>query len=206
MILELSKFRYFRAAREFLEDEKSAVWREFRETASLLKDTAERHMHAERVKGGDIAPLFVTSIIGLIGNTGLVIGEAIYGLTEPDEEAQSLLVDVTTAVQALVHNSQVYIPGHRSKVSSKLYDIYSSVLYALADSGIFIYLFMTAVCHTRVLRPRTFSRQDSPHTVPLPWPSTLCRNSRFCACCASVSWYETPPDSINLTPLNFYTL
>jgi len=45
-----------------------------------------------------------------------VISEATYGPSEPDEEGKGLIVDVTIAVQALVHNSQVYVAGHRSKV------------------------------------------------------------------------------------------
>jgi Domain of unknown function (DUF3395) len=52
---------------------------------------------------------------------GLVITEAMYGVTEPDEEAKSLSVDVTIAVQALVHNGQLHIPGHRSKVSNRFH-------------------------------------------------------------------------------------
>ena len=47
---------------------------------------------------------------------GLVVLEASYGPTDPDPEARALLVDVTVPIQALVHKSQLYIPGHRSKV------------------------------------------------------------------------------------------
>jgi Domain of unknown function (DUF3395) len=47
---------------------------------------------------------------------GLVILEASYGPIDPDPEARDLVVDVTVAIQALVHKSQLYIPGHRSKV------------------------------------------------------------------------------------------
>ena len=43
--------------------------------------------------------------------------EATYGPMEQDEDLKKLTVDVTVAVQALVHNSQVYVPGHRTKVS-----------------------------------------------------------------------------------------
>ena len=42
--------------------------------------------------------------------------EASYGPTDPDPEARALIVDVTVPIQALVHKSQLYIPGHRSKV------------------------------------------------------------------------------------------
>lgn len=47
---------------------------------------------------------------------GLVILEAFYGSSELGNEMKGLMVDVTIAVQALVHNSQVYISGHRPKV------------------------------------------------------------------------------------------
>lgn len=48
---------------------------------------------------------------------GLVVKKATYGPSEQDDDTKGLNVDVTIAVQALVHNSQVYVPGHRSKVS-----------------------------------------------------------------------------------------
>lgn len=47
---------------------------------------------------------------------GLVILDAFYGPSEQDDEVQDLVLDVTTAVQALVNNSQLYIAGHRTKV------------------------------------------------------------------------------------------
>lgn len=47
---------------------------------------------------------------------GLVVLEASYGPSDPDPEARALIVDVTVAIQALVYKSQLYIPGHRSKV------------------------------------------------------------------------------------------
>ena len=50
---------------------------------------------------------------------GLVILEALYGPLERDEAAEGLDLDVTVASQALVHRSQLYIPGRRSKVSSR---------------------------------------------------------------------------------------
>lgn len=52
---------------------------------------------------------------------GLVILDALYGPSEQDEEAQGLVLDVTTAVQALVNNSQLYIAGHRTKVELDLF-------------------------------------------------------------------------------------
>lgn len=64
-------------------------------------------MHAfDRSVGGTEPTLF----------EGLVVLEASYGPIDPDPEARDLVVDVTVAIQALVHKSQLYIPGHRSKV------------------------------------------------------------------------------------------
>ena len=34
------------------------------------------------------------------------------------DEARDLIIDVTTAVQALVNKSQLYIPGRQTKVNS----------------------------------------------------------------------------------------
>ena len=47
---------------------------------------------------------------------GLVVLEATYGPTDEDEDARQLILDVTIPLQALVQHSQVYIPGHRTKV------------------------------------------------------------------------------------------
>jgi CHASE3 domain sensor protein len=53
--------RYFRAAREAAEDEKTTVMREAREVVSILKETAKRRMQAESLKGGmGISVIFVT--------------------------------------------------------------------------------------------------------------------------------------------------
>jgi len=45
----------------------------------------------------------------------LLIQEAFYGPTERGEDAESLDVNVTVALQALVSMGQLYIPGRRSK-------------------------------------------------------------------------------------------
>ena len=45
-----------------------------------------------------------------------MIEKANYGCSL--EEAKELTVDVTTAVQALVNRSQLYIPGRQTKVNS----------------------------------------------------------------------------------------
>ncbi|KAI0317954.1 hypothetical protein OF83DRAFT_1118624 [Amylostereum chailletii] len=89
---------FYRAARKEFAEEKSSVRREFEDTISLLKDAARKHTQAEKAVGG------------------LVVLEATYGPTDPDPEAKELIVDVTVPVQALVHKSQLYIPGHRPKV------------------------------------------------------------------------------------------
>ena len=47
---------------------------------------------------------------------GLVIEKANYGCSL--EEAKDLSIDVTTAMQALVNRSQLYIPGRQTKVNS----------------------------------------------------------------------------------------
>jgi len=88
---------FYRQARNELLEERSNIRREIEETTLLLRETARRHTHAEKSKGG------------------LVILEASYGPTDPDPEARDLVVDVTVAIQALVHKSQLYIPGHRPK-------------------------------------------------------------------------------------------
>ena len=53
--------------------------------------------------------------------TGLVIIDARYGPAENGDALQGLTIDVTIPLQALVTKSQLYIPGRRSKVSSRTY-------------------------------------------------------------------------------------
>ncbi|CDO75734.1 hypothetical protein BN946_scf184921.g10 [Trametes cinnabarina] len=84
-------------ARRQLREEKSELLRQWKETVSLLQDTAQRHMRAEEACDG------------------LVILEARYGPSEEEEGTEGLEVDVTVPVQALVNSSQLYIPGKRSK-------------------------------------------------------------------------------------------
>jgi DnaJ family protein C protein 11 len=88
---------FYRQARKELLEEKSNIHREIEETTVLLRETARRRTQTEKVK------------------EGLVVLEASYGPTDPDPEAKALIVDVTVPIQALVHKSQPYIPGHRSK-------------------------------------------------------------------------------------------
>lgn len=95
----------------------SATRREIEDTRLLLKDLARRHMQVERAKEGwRLSPAYYYCLTFNF-TIGLVISEAFYGPSDAGDEAKDLMVDVTIAVQALVHNSQVYISGHRSKVN-----------------------------------------------------------------------------------------
>lgn len=49
-------------------------------------------------------------------STGLIITDAQYGPVDRDEAVRGLDLDVTIPLQVLVNNSQLYIPGRRSKV------------------------------------------------------------------------------------------
>ncbi|KAL1943812.1 hypothetical protein VTO73DRAFT_3630 [Trametes versicolor] len=89
--------QFFDDARRQLREEKSDLVRQWKETVSLLQDTAQRHMRAEEACDG------------------LVVLEARYGPSEQDGGSEGLAVDVTVPVQALVNASQLYIPGIRSK-------------------------------------------------------------------------------------------
>lgn len=91
------RLEFFRRARRTLHEEKSDLLRESKETVHLLEDAARRHMQTEA------------------SCNGLVILEASYGPSERDEATAGLDVDVTVPLQALVHRSQLYIPGRRSK-------------------------------------------------------------------------------------------
>lgn len=107
---------FLRAARRILDDDMSVIRRETEETLSLLKDTAQKHMQVESSKGGLYFYLFDLYNLNYL-RLGLVIVEASYGPSEQDSGTKDLIMDVTIALQALVHNSQVYIAGHRTKVS-----------------------------------------------------------------------------------------
>ncbi|KZT10262.1 DnaJ-domain-containing protein [Laetiporus sulphureus 93-53] len=91
------RIQFFREARRQLQEEKSDVLRETKETIHLLEDLAKRHMQAEA------------------SCNGLVIQYASYGPSEEDEATEGLRLDVTVPLQALVYKSQLYIPGRRSK-------------------------------------------------------------------------------------------
>ncbi|VDC07489.1 unnamed protein product [Peniophora sp. CBMAI 1063] len=88
---------FFRAAKQAFEEEQSNTHREVENTIALLKDTARKHMQAEKAIGG------------------LVVLEGYYGPTDSTADARALMIDVTVPLQSLVHKSQLYIPVHRRK-------------------------------------------------------------------------------------------
>jgi DnaJ homolog subfamily C member 11 len=114
----LSCLRFYRQARRELLEERSNIYREIEETTLLLKETARKHTQAEKGKEGmsNVIGRFPCGIERTAACEGLVVLDASYGPIDPDPEARQLVVDVTVAIQALVHKSQLYIPGHRSKV------------------------------------------------------------------------------------------
>ncbi|KAF9447147.1 hypothetical protein P691DRAFT_761024 [Macrolepiota fuliginosa MF-IS2] len=85
------RIAHLHSARKALEE--SEERRERNAVENLLKDLARRHNQLEKSK------------------QGLVILEANYGSTEKDEGTPDLTFDVTIPLQALVRNSQLYIPG-----------------------------------------------------------------------------------------------
>jgi DnaJ homolog subfamily C member 11 len=113
----LSLVRFYRRARKELLEERSNIRREIEEMTLLLKETARKHTHAEKNKEG-----MFTRLMDRLAELnerffeGLVVSKASYGPMDSDPEARDLAIDVTVAIQALVHKSQLYIPGHRSKV------------------------------------------------------------------------------------------
>lgn len=90
------RLAHIRAARWALEEE-SGVPREREAVIGLLSDVAKRHMHNETAKGG------------------LIILEATYAPIDKEDRINDLTQDVTIPAQALVRNSQLYIPGHQPK-------------------------------------------------------------------------------------------
>ena len=113
----LSLLRFYRRARKELLEERSNIHREIEEMTWLLRETARKHTHAEKNKEG-MSTRLMDRLAELNEHCfeGLVVLEASYGPIDSDPEARDLAVDVTFAIQALVHKSQLYIPGHRSKV------------------------------------------------------------------------------------------
>lgn len=90
--------------------------RETENTILLLREPARRHMDAERALGGNIhiRPYFPP--YSYSPPLGLVILEATYGPTSVGNETAGLDVDVTIPLQALVHNSQLYVSNKIPKV------------------------------------------------------------------------------------------
>jgi len=115
------RLAFFHQARRELREAKADIVRAAEETVSLLRDTARRHMEAEASKDG------------------LVIVEARYGPTDQDDEStKGLDIDVTIPLQALINNSQLYIPGGRSKAGLQgFYDPVPSVAKSLRVRYIF---------------------------------------------------------------------
>ncbi|KDQ22380.1 hypothetical protein PLEOSDRAFT_1109490 [Pleurotus ostreatus PC15] len=90
------RLSYIRATRQALRGEHSSLLRDTEVSSALLKDIAKKHMDAEASVGG------------------LIIQEALYGLFDVDGD--DLSIDVTVALQALVHHSQLYVPGDQTKL------------------------------------------------------------------------------------------
>lgn len=93
----LRRLAKIQAAHKIFEEDSDSR-KERNAVENLLKDSAGRSARVER------------------GKEGLVIEEAMYGAAEADEAARNLSLNVTTPVQALVRNSQLYIPGGTKSV------------------------------------------------------------------------------------------
>ena len=110
-------YREIRAARRAIEEDSDA--RRKREAVlDLLRDAANRSLSSETSKAGENASGQPPGCSVTDHAVGLIIQEASYGVFDEQSDAQNLAVDVTIPVQALVRNSQVYIPGGSSKVSA----------------------------------------------------------------------------------------
>ena len=129
-------YRQIRAARRALEED-SGARRKRDAVVDLLKDVANKHTSLETSKGGAIIPQNGVSSLGIDCHSGLVIQEALYGVTDEKDGAQDLAIDVTTPMQALVRNSHLYIPGGKSKVRAHCYRIChgTSLLMQLSLQG-----------------------------------------------------------------------
>ena len=89
--------------------------RETEAIASLLKDTARRSKQAETSKEGEPSKPSLHPVLIILA-LGLVIMEATYGCVEKDDGAKDLTLDVVIPLQALVRNSQLYVPADHTKV------------------------------------------------------------------------------------------
>jgi hypothetical protein len=158
--------RFYRQARKELLEERSSIRREIEETTLLLRETARKHTHAEKSKGGTSTRLIVR--LAKLNEPlceGLVILEASYGPTDPDPEARDLVVDVTVAIQALVHKSQLYIPGHRPKVCRARFRAQSLIIFHFWSFPFPFSHLAHIVGLTGVLRPCALVRQVPANTL-----------------------------------------
>ncbi|KAJ8517794.1 hypothetical protein ONZ45_g5078 [Pleurotus djamor] len=88
------RLSHIRTARRMLVNQRTSIAVQ----SDLLKDVAKKHMDLETSKDG------------------LVIQEAIYGAFDVDAPGDDLTINVTVALQALVHHSQLYVPGNQTKL------------------------------------------------------------------------------------------
>jgi DnaJ homolog subfamily C member 11 len=128
--LHVTTLSFIRAARKALEED-SGLRRETLAVTELLKYTARRSKQAETSKQG--LPLETPSYSALmILALGLVIVEATYGSVEMNDGAKDLILDVTVPLQALVRDSQLYVPADQTKVCGTIrvlkYRIISSLI------------------------------------------------------------------------------
>ncbi|KAI0688382.1 hypothetical protein BC835DRAFT_1522427 [Cytidiella melzeri] len=144
--------RFFRQARTELREAHAVKIRPVEETVSLLREAAGRHMKAE------------ASV------DGLIITGAQYGPAERDEAARGLDIDVTIPLQVLTNNSQLFIPGRRSKAGLPgFYDPAPSLAKTLRIHYTF---------------------RGRPHYAELPdhMPVVLPLEGGFCSVVAAINW------------------
>ncbi|KAK0204055.1 hypothetical protein DFS33DRAFT_856755 [Desarmillaria ectypa] len=99
------RIRQVSEARQKL-DEDITIKQKTQNIISILTEPAKKRMATEAAKDG------------------LVILEATYGPAEPFDFGSQFDLDVTIPIQALVSNSQLHIPGHRSKAGLQgFYDL-----------------------------------------------------------------------------------
>ncbi|KAF8180373.1 hypothetical protein BJ912DRAFT_1023712 [Pholiota molesta] len=92
------RLEFLRALKKELEEDSDA--RQRRTTVQeILRDPAKKQMRLETER------------------EGLIIQEATYGAADADDATENISLDVTIPLQALVHNSQLHIPGGDSKAA-----------------------------------------------------------------------------------------
>ncbi|KAK0232380.1 hypothetical protein EDD85DRAFT_911241 [Armillaria nabsnona] len=139
------RIRQISEARQKL-DEDITIKQKTQNIISILTEPAKKRMAAEAAKDG------------------LVILEATYGPAESFDFGSEYVLDVTVAVQALVSNSQLHIPGHRSKAGLQgFYDLAPFVVKALRIR----YTFQGRVHYAEFL-------DDLPVVLPLAGKSFSC--------------------------------